>query len=131
MTRKTASAAFQPAAPIIPQPSVGANEEHSFGHALSSTRHTVIRPFAYDRHGANCLSVLGTAPSKTDTEATAAHKLARTLFAVLRDAKPYHDPDTDHEALLVKRNASRWIRMLQHYDVLQTLPDGKMRVRFA
>ena len=67
---------------------------------------------------------------KRATVATA-HKLLRTLFAVLRDAKPYHDPDTDYEALLVKRNAPRWIRMLQHYDVLQTLPDGKLRVRFA
>ena len=60
-----------------------------------------------------------------------AHKLVRTLFAVLRDAKPYRDPDTDYEALLVKRNAPRWLRMLQHYDVLHTLPDGTMRVRFA
>ena len=67
---------------------------------------------------------------KRATVATA-HKLVRTLFAVLRDAKPYHDPDTDYEALLVKRNAPRWIRMLQHHDVLQTLPDGKLRVRFA
>ena len=52
----------------------------------------------------------------------AVHKLVRTLFAVLRDAKPYQDPETDYEALLVKRNAPRWIRMLQHHDVLQTLP---------
>ena len=67
---------------------------------------------------------------KRATVATA-HKLVRTLFAVLRDEKPYHDPDTDYEALLVKRNAPRRIRMLQHYDVLRTLPDGTMRVRFA
>ena len=67
---------------------------------------------------------------KRATVATA-HKLVRTLFAVLRDAKPYRDPDTDYEALLVKRNAPRWVRMLQHYDVLHTLPDGTMRVRFA
>ena len=60
-----------------------------------------------------------------------AHKLVRTLFAVLRDVKPYRDPDTDYEALLVKRNAPRSIRMLRHYDVPQTLPDGTMRVRFA
>ena len=67
---------------------------------------------------------------KRATVATA-HKLLRTLVAVLRHAKPYRDPDTDYEALLVKRNAPRWTRMLQHYDVLQTLPDGKLRVRFA
>ena len=67
---------------------------------------------------------------KRATVATA-HKLVRTLFAVLRDAKPYHDPETDYEALLVERNAPRWIRMLQHHDVLQTLADGKLRVRFT
>ena len=39
--------------------------------------------------------------------------------------------DTSYETLLVKRNAPRWIRMLQHYDVLWTLPDGQMHVRFA
>ena len=44
---------------------------------------------------------------------------------------PDHDPDTDYQALLVKRKAPRWIRMLRHYDVLHTLPDGTMRVRFA
>ena len=67
---------------------------------------------------------------KRATVATA-HKLLRTLFAVLRDGKPYRDPQTDYEALLVQRNAPRWVRMLQHYGVLQTLPDGTLRVRFA
>ena len=71
MTQKTASAAFQPAAPIFPQPSVGANEQTkntASDGALSIIRRTVIRPFAYDRHGANCLSVLGTAPLKSNAE---------------------------------------------------------------
>ena len=67
---------------------------------------------------------------KRPTVATA-HKLVRTVFAVLRDAKPCRDPETDYEALLVKRNAPWWIRMLQLADVLHTLPDGKLRVRFA
>ena len=52
-------------------------------------------------------------------------------FAVPRDAKPYHDPETDYGALLVKRNAPRWSRMLQRHGVLQTQPDGKLRERFA
>ena len=30
------------------------------------------------------------------------HKLVRTFVAVLHDAKPYHDPETDYEALLVR-----------------------------
>ena len=34
-----------------------------------------------------------------------AHKLARCVFAVLRDGRPYRDPAADYEALLVKRNA--------------------------
>ena len=42
-----------------------------------------------------------------------AHKLLRCLFAVLRDGTPYRDPDTDYEALLVLRNAPRWLRKLQ------------------
>ena len=37
-----------------------------------------------------------------------ARKLLGTLFAVLREAKPYRDPETDYQARLVKRNALQW-----------------------
>ena len=38
-----------------------------------------------------------------------ARKLARVIYAVLRDGKPCRDPEVDYEALLVKRKAPRWI----------------------
>lgn len=60
-----------------------------------------------------------------------AHKMLRVIFAILRDGTPYRDPVTDYEAMLVKRNAPRWIRLLRHHGVLQRGPDGTMRIHFA
>ena len=34
-----------------------------------------------------------------------AHKLLRVVYVVLRDARPYHDPEADYEELMVRRNA--------------------------
>ena len=34
-----------------------------------------------------------------------AHKRLRVLYVVLRDARPYHDPEADYEELMVRRNA--------------------------
>ena len=48
-----------------------------------------------------------------------AHKLLRVLYVVLRDARPYQDPEADYEQLLVRRNAPRWIRMLHRYGLLE------------
>ena len=59
-----------------------------------------------------------------------AHKLLRCLFAVLRDGTPYRDPDTDYEALLVLRNAPRWLRKLQQFDILVRNADGTCSVRW-
>ena len=53
-----------------------------------------------------------------------AHKLARCVFAVLRDRTPYRDPATDYEALLVQRNASRWLRKLHEFNILVRNDDG-------
>ncbi len=44
-----------------------------------------------------------------------AHKLLRIVYAVLRDMKPYYDKGADYEALMVARNAPRWIRMLKKH----------------
>jgi len=41
-----------------------------------------------------------------------AHKMLRTLFATLASNTPYQDRSVDYEALLVSRNAPRWIKML-------------------
>ena len=51
---------------------------------------------------------------KRATVATA-HKLLRTIYSVLKNRLPYRDPEFDHEALMVNRNAARWIRKLREY----------------
>ena len=51
-----------------------------------------------------------------------AYKLLRVLYVVLRDARPYHDPEADYEALMVRRNAPRWIRMLHRYGLIEYGP---------
>ena len=60
-----------------------------------------------------------------------AHKLARVIFAVLRDGRPYRDPEVDYEALLVQRNAPRWIARLREFGVLQQHADGTVTVNWA
>lgn len=51
----------------------------------------------------------------------------RVLYAVLKTGKPYRDPRIDYEAIMVQRNAPRWITMLQKHDIdpLTGLPLGK------
>ncbi len=53
--------------------------------------------------------------------------MLRCIYAVLRDDKPYKDPETDYEQLLVERNAPRWIQQLQQYGFLNELdlPHGQ------
>jgi transposase len=41
-----------------------------------------------------------------------AHKMLRTLYAMLKNNTPYQDKVVDYEALSVQRNAPRWIKML-------------------
>ena len=59
-----------------------------------------------------------------------AHKLLRCIFAVLRDRTPYRDPVTDYEALLVQRNAPRWLRKLHQFDILVPNQDGTYAVHW-
>ena len=59
-----------------------------------------------------------------------AHKMARILYVMLRDRAPYRDPDTDYEALMVNRNASRWLRQLGHFGILEPRGDGSLRVNW-
>ena len=44
-----------------------------------------------------------------------AHKLLRTVFAMLKTGACYRDPEVDYEALMVQKNAPRWLKMLQKY----------------
>lgn len=59
-----------------------------------------------------------------------AHKLLRCVFAILRDRTPYRDPATDYEALLVHRNAPRWLRQLRQFDILVHNQDGTYAVHW-
>ncbi len=60
----------------------------------------------------------------------AAHKIARILYVILRDRAPYRDPDTNYEALMVNRNASRWLRQLGQFGILESRGDGNLRVNW-
>ena len=47
-----------------------------------------------------------------------AHKMLRTLFAMLKNKTPYRDKVVDYEALSVQRNAPRWIKMLVKHGLM-------------
>lgn len=47
-----------------------------------------------------------------------AHKMIRAIHAILRTRVPYRDSTVDLEALVVKRNASRWIKCLKRHGLL-------------
>jgi transposase len=46
------------------------------------------------------------------------HKVLKTVFVLLSRQVPYQDSTVDYEALVVKRNAPRWIRQLQKFSYL-------------
>lgn len=43
------------------------------------------------------------------------HKLLRIIYAILSRHTPYQDRTVDYEALMVQRNAPRWIKMLRKH----------------
>jgi hypothetical protein len=43
------------------------------------------------------------------------HKLLRLIYAILSRHTPYQDRTVDYEALMVQRNAPRWIKMLKKH----------------
>lgn len=46
------------------------------------------------------------------------HKVLKTVFVILSRQVPYQDSTVDYEALVVKRNAPRWIRQLKKFGYL-------------
>jgi transposase len=46
------------------------------------------------------------------------HRVLTTVFVLLSRQVPYHDSTVDYEALLVQRNAPRWIRQLKKFGYL-------------
>ena len=49
-----------------------------------------------------------------------AHKMLRTVYAMLSAGTPYQDKSVDYEALNVARNAPRWIKMLRKHGFIAT-----------
>jgi transposase len=45
------------------------------------------------------------------------HKLLRVIFSRLKVGEVYQDPKVNYEELVVKKNAARWVRMLNKYQV--------------
>lgn len=43
------------------------------------------------------------------------HKLLEVIFTLLKKKEPYRDPGIDYEALVVARNAPRWIAVLKEF----------------
>lgn len=44
-----------------------------------------------------------------------AHKMLRTIYILFTRRQGYRDPGSDYSAIVVKKNAPRWIRALQRY----------------
>ena len=91
-------------------------------HGAARTRTSQFHAY----HGA----IAGRRGHKRAIVATA-RKLARVIYAVLRDGKPYRDPEVDYEALLVKRKAPRWIAKLREFGILERHDDGTVTVNWA
>lgn len=49
-----------------------------------------------------------------------AHKMLRTIYAMLTNGSHYQDKEVDYEALNVQRNAPRWIKMLRKHGFIAT-----------
>lgn len=49
-----------------------------------------------------------------------AHKMLRTIYAMLASGSHYQDKEVDYEALNVQRNAPRWIKMLRKHGFIAT-----------
>ncbi len=46
------------------------------------------------------------------------HKILRVIFVMLKNNKPYFDPDINYEELMVSRNAPRWLQALKKFGYL-------------
>ena len=54
-------------------------------------------------------------------------KILRIAFAMLRDRKPYQDPDLDYDQLLAQRNQAHWVRALRKAGLLPLAGPGRGR----
>jgi transposase len=49
------------------------------------------------------------------------HKILRIVYTLLLRKEPYRDPEIDYEALVVHRNAPRWLAALEKYGYLSSI----------
>jgi transposase len=49
-----------------------------------------------------------------------AHKMLRTIYAMISSGRYYQDKTVDYEALSVARNAPRWMKMLRKHGFIET-----------
>ena len=54
-----------------------------------------------------------------------AHKILRIVFSMLRDGKPYCDPQIDYQARTAIKNRARWLKMLRRANLLQDVVGRK------
>lgn len=53
------------------------------------------------------------------------HKILQVVYILLSRKEPYKDPEIDYEALVVHRNAPRWLDALQKYGYLEKMRGRK------
>ena len=56
--------------------------------------------------------------------------MALTLFVMLRDGTLYRDPGINYKAIVVNRNAARWLRQLKTFNILENNGDGTVSVNW-
>ena len=89
---------------------------------LAECAHGAVRTKGSQFHGYHT-ALKARMPYKRAILATA-HKLLRTIVAMLRDQRPYIDPGIDYDKLVVDRNAARWLRKLDQHGYLDSLRSG-------
>ena len=89
---------------------------------LAECAHGAVRTKGSQFHGHHN-ALKARMPYKRAILATA-HKLLRTIVAMLRDQRPYIDPGIDYDKLVVDRNAARWLRKLEEHGYLERVRGG-------
>ncbi len=89
---------------------------------LAECAHGAVRSKGSQFHGHHN-ALKAHMPYKRAILATA-HKLLRTIVAMLREQRPYIDPGIDYDKLVVDRNAARWLRKLEEHGYIERARSG-------
>ena len=92
---------------------------------LAECAHGAVRTKGSQFHGHHN-ALKARMPYKRAILATA-HKLLRTIVAMLRDQRPYIDPGIDYDKLVVDRNAARWLRKLAEHGYIERVRSGSQQ----